>query len=114
MKNISSNYHIIFVGRGYVPGSSVCGFEWAFENGKYKTEANEWFKDMKEVTGLEHRYASFEDFQRYFKCKKLEKENCNNKGLEFPMLCSYPPCDTCVADISGNYLKGIILNFLRK
>ena len=113
MKSISSNYHIIFVGRGYVPDLCVVwGIEWAFEKGKYKTEANEWYKDMKEVTGLEYRYASLEDFQRYFKCKELEKEKCNDKGLEFPMICSYPPCDTCVTNISGNYLKRIILNFL--
>lgn len=113
MKSISSNYYMIFVGRGYVPDSCVVwGIEWAFEKGKYKTEANEWYKDMKEVTGLEYRYASFEDFQRYFKCKELEKEKCNDKGLEFPMICSNPPCDTCVTNISGNYLKRIILIFL--
>ena len=41
MKSISSNYHIIFVGRGYVPDSCVVwGIEWAFEKGKYKKKAD--------------------------------------------------------------------------
>ena len=53
---------------------------------------------MQEVTGVNHTNATFEDFQREFKCKDIRKADCNDKGLQFPSTCSYPPCDKCTVE----------------
>ena len=93
---------------GYVPPKCINRIEWALTKGKYKKDGNVWYDGMKKKTGVELRYATYEDFQRLFKCKGIWKEDCNEKGLEFPLLCSYPPCDNCEAKISGTYLYYLI------
>ena len=50
---------------------------------------------MKEVCGVTSQEATINDIQRYFKCKDLAKEDCNDKGLQFPSKCTTPPCDEC-------------------
>ena len=72
--------------------------------GKYHKDGNVWYEGMKKITGVELRYGTYEDFQRLYTCKGIWKEDCNDKGLEFPILCSYPPCDNCKAIIPGIYI----------
>ena len=85
---------------------------WAFHKGKYRDEANDWYEDMKKKTGVEPRHGTFEDFQRIHKCNDMKKKDCNDKGLEFPLNCSYPPCDNCRVNIPGTYLYHLIINII--
>jgi len=90
-------------GGGYIPEKCWTHLRWAYEGdigwnkgpGKLQPEANEWYKDMKKQTGVEPRDGSFEDFQRIFKCNGLHASDCNDRGLQFPLTCSYPTCNTC-------------------
>ena len=56
---------------------------------------------MKEVCGVTSQEATINDIQRYFKCKDLAKEDCNDKGLQFPSNCTTPPCDECSISNEG-------------
>ena len=58
---------------------------------------------MEMVTGAKPKNAVFEDFQRYFKCKKVYKDYCNDEGLEFPLTCSFPPCNQCAIEFEGKF-----------
>ena len=50
------------------------------------------YPEMKEVVpDGKLSKATFEDFQRIFKC--LDKPKC--KGIDFPTTCSKQPCNTC-------------------
>ena len=53
---------------------------------------------MTDICGVSVQEAKFEDFQRFFKCNDVQKEYCNDKGLQFPTTCSFPPCDSCEAN----------------
>ena len=66
---------------------------------------------MKEVTGKEPKDASFEDFQREFKCKDVQKAACNEQGLQFPLTCSFPPCNYCPGNCSkfGVFYKTMLM-----
>ena len=67
---------------------------------------------MKKKTGVEPRDGTFEDFQRIHKCNRVSDliaKDCNDNGLEFPLVCSHPPCDNCGANIPGTYLYHLIL-----
>ena len=75
--------------------------DYAFNVGKLEAEASEWYKDMKKITGVEPRDASFEDFQRLFKCNDMRPIDCNGKGLQFPLNCTYPPCNVCTTNQTG-------------
>ena len=109
------NYLVIsyFEGNGYIPEKCRVHLLWAHTDGKpwnkgpgkLWAEANEWYKDMKKITGVEPRDGSFEDFQRIFKCNDIWARDCNNKGLQFPLKCSHPPCNRCDVDPSGEYIK---------
>ena len=50
------------------------------------------------VTGVPFEEATYEDFQRLFKCNDIHKAECNDKGLQYPRLCSHPPCDQCTVN----------------
>lgn len=52
---------------------------------------------MIQITGVDVFHATFNDAQRYLKCKPIKKEDCNDKGLQFPITCSCPPCEQCSA-----------------
>ena len=62
-----------------------------------KEEGPGWYgyPEMEAVWGVPMNDATFEDFQRIFKCLDLQNAKCNNKGLEFPTTCSKSPCDMC-------------------
>ena len=70
---------------------------WALETGRLKEEGPAWYgyPEMEVVWGVPIQDATFEDFQRIFKCRNIEKAKCNNNGLDFPTTCSKIPCDTC-------------------
>ena len=68
-------------------------------------EAYKWYKGMKRITGVEPIEAKFEDFQRIFKCLDIWKELCNDQGLQYPLTCSHPPCNTCSMNQPGKYIK---------
>ena len=50
---------------------------------------------MIHVCGVRPLDATRNDFQRYFKCKDKHENECNKKGLRFPVECSEPPCNQC-------------------
>ena len=77
----------------------------SFEYEKYFPYAQNWNRDMRKTIGVEPIHASFNDFQRMYKCKDIWKENCNDEGLQFPLTCSYPPCDKCAVNLTGTYFK---------
>ena len=58
-------------------------------------EASNWYGKMKDICGVAFQDGTLEDFQRYFKCRNMHFEKCNDKGLEFPSKCSVPPCNQC-------------------
>ena len=73
-------------------------------------EAPNWYPEMEVVTGVTLNSATFEDFQREFKCKDIWKAECNDKGLQFPSTCSYPPCNQCTVE-EGWYIVNILKVF---
>ena len=93
---------------GYVPSKCKGHIEYAFTEGKYDNRANVWYEDMKKRIGVEPRDGTFEDFQRIYKCNNIHKKDCNDKGLEFPLSCSHPPCDNCGSHIPGTYSYHLI------
>ena len=93
-----------FEGTGYVPGVCKCHINWAFMSGRFLPEASTWYKDMEKITGVEPRNATFEDLQRIFKCNGVWSKDCNSKGLQFPLKCTYPPCNLCTKNHPGKYL----------
>jgi len=76
-----------------VPQSCQDDINWALKTGKLKHP--EWYPNMEETCGVSVKDASFEDLQRYFKCKNVNSIDCNDKGLLFPKICTSPPCDVC-------------------
>lgn len=76
-----------------IPSSCKGHLDWAFETGK--TSHPEWYSDMNQVCGISVQDATFDDFQRLFKCENMASSDCNEKGLGFPTECSSPPCDGC-------------------
>ena len=87
---------IYFVDKGYIPEKSRAHILWAHTDGKpwpnpgmLWPETNEWYKDMKIITGVEPRDGSFKDFQRIFKYNDIWAVRCNSKGIQFLLTCSY-------------------------
>lgn len=80
---------------GFIPGSCKPHIKWAHESGSKRKEAATWYPEMEEVTGSKPEHATFADFQREYKCKNIRSSLCNDKGLQFPLTCSFPPCDQC-------------------
>jgi hypothetical protein len=93
----------IIIGSEYTPASCKEHLTYAYEKGKNTANKDEWYPEMKEVTGLTPEDATFEDFQREFKCKNLHSTACNDKGLPFPSTCSFPPCDQCTVENDGKF-----------
>ena len=67
----------------------------AHHNGQSEQKAIQWYAGMYEISGVSIKNATYEDFQRLFKCKGLQQAHCNDKGLQFPSTCSRSPCNTC-------------------
>lgn len=76
-----------------VPSSCRRHLDWSFNTGK--NARPEWYSNMEEKCGVSVQDASFEDFQRLFKCDNIQSGDCNNQGLTFPTTCTMPPCDVC-------------------
>ena len=70
-------------------------------HGKTYLEVDDFYPQMQNVTGVIPTDASFEDFQREYKCKNLHANHCNAKGLQFPSTCSFPPCNRCSVQSKG-------------
>ena len=75
---------------------------WNYDTEEVKT----MYPHMKTITGITPHNAAFEDFQREFKCDQsgnrwTHNTDCSDKGLAFPVLCSFPPCDQCILQGSG-------------
>ena len=79
--------------------------KYAFEIGK--NEQEDVYADIKEVCGVTSQEATRNDIKRYFKCKDLAKEDCNDKGLPFPSKCTTPPCDECGISNKGITFQSI-------
>ena len=101
---------LYFEGNGYIPekcefylhGAHIDKWGWNKGPGRLWADVYGWYKDMKKITGVDPRDGSFGDFQRIFKCNGIWAQHCNNKGLQFPLTCSYPPCNTCNRNPIGN------------
>merc|ERR1712061_296992 len=51
------------------------------------------------ISGVNLTQATYQDFQRMYKCLKLNAPDCHDKGLDFPSTCSNPPCNACLENI---------------
>ena len=69
---------------------------------------------MEEVTGVTAKKATFEDFQRLYKCQNKQTADCNQKGLQFPTKCSFPPCNQCVVKIHNGEFDRYYKKVLQK
>ena len=98
------------VGEFYVPPQCNEHIENAMENAKDAIYARRAFPQMKTVTGVRPRDATYEDFQREFKAKNLHKSDCNDKGLRYPRVCSHPPCHLETVDFRGKLCRLSKLN----
>ena len=83
---------------GYDPTHCDKRIKDALEHVKNDPNAFELYPKISEVTGVTVNEATYEDFQRYFKCQKVHRFECNDKGLPFPKRCSQPPCFWCPAN----------------
>ena len=95
----SIKIHLYF--SGYIPQSCSHHIYWAFDDGKEKSNAKERYPNMKYVVGVDPKHATYDDFQRIFKCQNIHSQWCNNEGLQFPVVCSVPPCNRCTAQRIG-------------
>ena len=100
-----TNLCFLRLGTGFIPASCKKHIEWAHKTGKFREDANKWYPEMKDVTGVTIDKATFKDFQREFKCKNLSQKDCNSNGLQFPSSCSLPPCNRCFVNETGNYIE---------
>ena len=57
---------------------------------------------MVHVCGVTTLNATRNDFQRYFKCKDVSVNDCED--LQFPNICSVPPCNDCPAGNNNNMI----------
>ena len=64
-----------------------------------REEDNAYFTTV--ITGVPAKEATYEDFQRLFKCENISKADCNDNGLQFPRSCSHPPCNQCTVDYNS-------------
>ena len=81
----------------HIPEDCKSEIEWAVTQGKHRASAPTWYAGMATVTGVDHTVATFGDFQRFFKCTGDKSDKCNDQGLQFPAVCSAPPCTNCNA-----------------
>ena len=89
------------VGKPLISESCKQHITWAFNIGKKYLEVDQYYPQMIDVTGVSPKDATFEDFQREFKCRNLHIVDCKKQLLQFPLTCSFPPCNRCKVDIVG-------------
>ena len=82
---------------GGIPESCITHLDWAVETGKFEGSnfTDVHYADMVYVVGIKPLDATRNDFQRYFKCRNIHSEDCNDEGLQFPKTCSVAPCNQC-------------------
>ena len=85
--------------QGWVPSICASHLNWAFTKGI--NDYPQYYDDMIDVCGVAPSLATLQDFQRFFKCKGMQLADCNDKGLQFPTVCSCPPCNQCTASCQG-------------
>jgi len=59
--------------------------------GKWDPDAHTWFEQMKEISGVDYKEATLEDFQRLYYCSPPGGKACGTP----PCGCSKPPCGQC-------------------
>ena len=71
------------------------------------------FDEIEHISGVPKRGATFEDMQRYFKCRdgqhasNLIQDDCNDRGIRYPVTCSQPPCNNCNAFPGKNFTRKV-------
>lgn len=75
------------------PANAVCApvVRWASKGGQYDPHANEWFSDMKSISGVDFHHATVEDWQKLYFCAPPGGKQCGTP----PCKCSNPPCNIC-------------------
>ena len=105
--NVLSILYFLLIYSGKPPGydPTYCDkrIKDALEHVKNDPDAFESYPKIWQVTGVTVKEATYEDFQRYFKCEKVHRFECYDKGLPFPKRCSYPPCHKCTNDNKSKY-----------
>ena len=100
--------HFYILAEG-VPLACMPEISWAYEVGKIQHPL--WYDNMADVAGVEAEQATFNDFQRFFKCADMKNDACNSNGLQFPLRCSKRPCNTC-SGIDLMFITTIHYNYL--
>ena len=90
-----SNKYIQILGSNGVPEECKKQIIWALNIGRFQNQGWYGYPEMEADWGVKIENATFNDFQRIFKCRNKKKEKCNEKGLEFPKTCSKSPCNMC-------------------
>ena len=95
-----SSKHIL----GWIPSNCTGHLNWALNVGRY--DDPQWYSDMINTCGVSLENATLNDFQRFFKCRGYEQSaavqtDCIDQGLQFPTVCSCPPCDQCTPSCQG-------------
>eukprot|EP00933_Yihiella_yeosuensis_P008033 TRINITY_DN1132_c0_g1_i2.p1 TRINITY_DN1132_c0_g1~~TRINITY_DN1132_c0_g1_i2.p1 ORF type:complete len:581 (+),score=132.63 TRINITY_DN1132_c0_g1_i2:90-1832(+) len=75
---------------------------WAHRHGKWDHHAHEWYADMQDVTGVNIRQASEEDFQKLYFCAPPGGKQCGTP----PCSCTHPPCDKCSQAEAAGPVRG--------
>merc|ERR1712038_735640 len=67
-----------------IPSTCQGHIEWAFNTGKNTNP--EWYSSMKDKCGVSVADATFEDFQRLFKCEDIAKKDLTTEDYSFQHL----------------------------
>ena len=100
---IDNGFKNIKVASTYIPERCKEHINLALTTEKTKKPINKIYQRMKDIVGVEPFDATYEDFQRMFKCQNLYIRDCSDKGLRFPVKCSVSPCDTCTSRFIGKF-----------
>ena len=81
-----------------IPNACRHHIDWAFHTGKSANPQD--YSGMQKKCGVTVQKASYQDFQRLFKCENIHQQHCNGQGLTFPTTCSVPPCNKCTVSVN--------------
>ncbi|CAD7966486.1 unnamed protein product [Amoebophrya sp. A120] len=99
-------------GLAFLSETCFAKIRWAASSGKVHANADTWFDGFAAATGQGLVNATMEDFQRYYKCRPdKDAAQCGPSGVDFPAVCSVPPCDNCEP---GDVLKPISYNLFTR
>jgi len=71
---------------GFVPQTCERDLDWAFKWGQHKAHAPNWYPSLDSISGKPYGQATRRHIQQAFFCDGIQKERCNDKGLQ-------PLCD---------------------